>query len=318
MKKLADLKQSTKLDWRTSLVRLEGAYSDATLLAYTSDFTNFERWCVHKKRRPLPASPEAVATYLHELTDAVSVSTLRRRLAAIHKVHRLLKLESPVSHEEVTIAMRRAKRTKPSYQRQALGLTKDLKDRLIKACPDTLTGLRDRALISVGYDALCRRSELIALRIEDLELTQRRGGVVIIRRSKNDPFGTGRRAELSSLTAKYLKAWLSAAKLSSGNVFCKVDRNGYVSERPLHNATVAVIIKKRAQDARLPREKIKALSGHSMRVGAAQDMMKSGYGLLPIMMAGGWKTADVVGRYIENTDLRQIIKSSIRQGGLRI
>jgi integrase/recombinase XerD len=172
-----------------------------------------------------------------------------------------------------------------------------------------LTGLRDRAMIAVGYDALCRRSELIALCVEDLNLTRQRGGMVLIRRSKNDPYGHGRQALLSPKCVRYLVEWLRAANINSGYIFCKIDRNDYVSSRPLHNATVAVIIKKRAKDARLPREKIKGLSGHSMRVGAAQDMVKSGVDLLPIMRAGGWKSIDMVGRYIEHAGIKILLKS---------
>jgi len=260
----------------------------------------------------LPATPETVAHYITDITEHVAVSTLQRRLAAIRKIHRVLKLDNPVTDEEVTIAMRRAKRMKTTRRRQALGLTKELKEKLIKACPNTLTGLRDQAMISIGYDALCRRSELVALHVKDLKLTTRHGGSVIIRRSKNDPFGQGRTAYISPKSVKYLKAWLRAAELEDGYLFSRIDRNGYVSQRPLHNATVAVIIKKRAKDAKISREKIKGLTGHSMRVGAAQDMMKSGIDLLPIMKAGGWKTIDVVGRYVEHGDLRILLKSFFR------
>jgi integrase/recombinase XerD len=52
-------------------------------------------------------------------------------------------------------------------------------------------------------------------------------------------------------------------------------------------------------DAGLNQEIIKSISGHSMRVGAAQDMMSSGLGILPIMQAGGWKSMNVVGRYVQ-------------------
>jgi integrase/recombinase XerD len=90
-------------------------------------------------------------------------STLRRRLAGIRKLHRLMRLPNPVEDEEVLLAMRRALRTKPRRQKQAYGLTKDLRDKLIAARPETLLDLRNRAIIAVGYDTLCRRSELSRL-----------------------------------------------------------------------------------------------------------------------------------------------------------
>ena len=79
-------------------------------------------------------------------------------LAGIRKVHRLMRLPNPAEDEEVLLAMRRALRTKPRRPKQAYGLTKKLRDKLIAACPNDLLGIRNRALIAVGYDTLCRRS----------------------------------------------------------------------------------------------------------------------------------------------------------------
>jgi hypothetical protein len=74
--------------------------------------------------------------------DAVksASSTLKRRLCAIRKVHRLMRLANPVEDEEVTTALRRALRSKRRRPKQALGLIATMRDQLIAACPDTLTG----------------------------------------------------------------------------------------------------------------------------------------------------------------------------------
>src|ERR1019366_325468 len=167
--------------------RLAGAYADSTLRAYRSDFAAFDEWCLGKAQEPLPASPETVAAFIaHDAVNS-SPATLRRRLAGIRKVHRLLRLENPVDDEDVAIAMRCALRTKPRRQKQALGLTRVLRDQLIAACPDTLRGKRDRALIAVGYDTLCRRSELVSLRREDLSPLENGAMSILVRRAKNDP-----------------------------------------------------------------------------------------------------------------------------------
>ena len=144
--------------WRSAIARLEGAYSENTLRSYRADFAVFEQWCRRAACSALPASPETVAAFVAHDAVKSSPSTLRRRLAGIRKVHRLLRLENPVEDEEVLIAMRRALRTKPRRQKQARGLTRDLRDKLLAACPDSLLGLRNRALIAVGYDTLCRRA----------------------------------------------------------------------------------------------------------------------------------------------------------------
>ena len=149
------------LDWRAAIQRLDGAYSEHTLRSYRSDFTIFDRWCLGNHRVPLPATPQVVADFI--AADAVksASSTLKRRLSAIRKVHRLFRMPCPVDDEEVAIALRRAMRSKRRRPRQALGLTSTLRDQLIAACPDTLIGLRDRAMIAIGYDTLDRRSELV-------------------------------------------------------------------------------------------------------------------------------------------------------------
>jgi integrase len=116
-------------------------------------------------------------------------------------------------------------------------------------------------------------------------------------------------AYLSSNSVSHLQSWLRSEK-TRRNIFCKVDRHGSLCKRPLQNATVSIIIKQRAKDAKLLADKIKRLSGHSLHVGAAQDMMKSGIDLLPIMRAGGWRSKDAVSRYVKNVDIRSIFKSS--------
>jgi integrase/recombinase XerD len=179
-------------DWRSAIERLNGAYSENTLRGYRGDFARFEDWCLGAKRRALPASPETVAAFVAHDAIKSSSSTLRRRLAGIRKVHRLLRLGNPVEDEEVLIAMRRALRTKPRRQKQAQGLTRNVRDKLLAACPKSLLGLRNHALIAVGYDTLCRRAELVSLCLEDLAPLENGAMSILVRRAKNDPFGDGR------------------------------------------------------------------------------------------------------------------------------
>src|SRR3954452_21425094 len=150
-------------DWRKTLTLLEGAYAPSTIRAYTADFATFERWCHSVALNPLPARPSTVARFVEIDARRAAASTLQRRLAAIRKMHRLFRLENPVADEEVLLAVRRALRRKLQRPRQALGLTRDLRDQLICACPDTLMGKRNRAMIAIGYDTLCRRAELVGL-----------------------------------------------------------------------------------------------------------------------------------------------------------
>jgi site-specific recombinase XerD len=297
----APIKKSAP-DWRSAIERLDGAYSENTLRGYRADFALFENWCQLTGRGALPASPESIAAFVAHDAIKSSPSTLRRRLAGIRKVHRLLRLVNPVEDEEVLIAMRRALRIKPRRQKQAYGLTRELRDKLLAACPENLLGLRNRALIAVGYDTLCRRSELVSLRLEDLAPLENDAMSILIRRAKNDPFGDGRYGYLTPPTVEVLNAWLNAASIKKEWLFRKVisDR---VGPKPLHPYTVNRIIKGAANAAGLDPHIVESLSGHSMRVGAAQDLMAGGIGLLPIMQAGGWKSLNVIGRYVEHAEI---------------
>jgi integrase/recombinase XerD len=293
------------LNWERALQRLEGAYADGTLRAYKADIKTFVSWCNQKNRHPFPARPKILVNFISDEAESYSASTIKRRLAAISKIHRLMKLDNPISDEEVKLALRRELRKKPARPKQALGLTRKLRDQLIDACDSTLTGKRDKAIIALGYDTLSRRSELVSLNIEDLIISET-SAKVIIRRSKNDQYGVGRVAHISSKTFGLLQDWLKVANITEGPIFRAI-KHGNVSYTSLHSHSIGLIVKKAARAANFSIAEIEKLSGHSMRIGAAQDMMTSGLDILPIMAAGGWKTTNVVARYIENADISPLL-----------
>ncbi len=223
-----------------------------------------------------------------------------------------LGMVNPMADEEVLISLRRSMRLNRARPRQALALNRVMRDQLCRSCDQTLLGKRDRAVIALGYDTLCGRSEIVRLSIEDLQFLRDGSAHILIPRAKNDPFGNGRLGYISSKTAQYIRAWLRSAKINDGHLFRPIIW-GVIAERHLNPYTVNRIIKSAAARANLPQDVQNNLSGHSMRVGAAQDMMKAGFGLLPIMRAGGWKAANVVGRYVENANLANMIASARKE-----
>lgn len=295
------IRKKLKINWNESLDRLEGAYAEGTLRAYRADIQAFVNWCKTSKQRPFPARPKIVADFITHEARRLANSTLKRRLAALSKMHALLRLPNPISDEEVKIALRRALRKKASRPRQALGLSHELRDAIISTFDETLHGKRNRALITVGYDILARRSELVALNVEDIQEQSK----ILIRRTKSDPFGEGRLAALSPPSAQYLSDWLLAANITTGPIFRSV-KGTNISKKSMHEHSIGRILKIAAKEAKLPTQVVENISGHSMRIGAAQDMMLSGCDILPIMAAGGWKTINVVARYVEKTDLRKL------------
>lgn len=176
-----------------------------------------------------------------------------------------------------------------------------MRDALISTFDESLHGKRNKALVRVGYDILARRSELVSLTVEDLQEHSK----ILIRRSKNDPFGDGRLSALSPESVQYLSNWLSAANIKTGPIFRSI-RGSTISKSSMHEHSVGRILKIAAREAQLPTQVIENISSHSMRIGAAQDMMLNGCDILPIMAAGGWKTINVVARYVEKAHLTKL------------
>ncbi len=288
-------------DWRAEFKRLEGAYAPSTMRAYYADVTLFVKWCDERRLDPLPAIPSTVSLFLEDQSREKSISTVKRRLYSIRKIHQLLRLSDPTTDHDISLALRRIRRAKQSRPRQAKGLTQDYLHKFLEAQPNTLRGLRNRAMLALGYDLLTRRSELVALNVQDLTFREDGTLKALIRRSKADPFGHGRLAFASRKTTRLVKTWLDQRGSEIEPLFCPV-YHGVPIDRCLSVTTVKRIIKASAKGAGLPRADVSAFSGHSMRVGAAQDLLTMGLDTAAIMRAGGWKSVNVLARYLEHAE----------------
>ena len=294
-------KGKIRLTWRSEFQRLEGAYAPSTMRSYYADVEAFETWCGVRAIAPFPAEVETVCQFLEHQGKTKAPSTVRRRLYAIRKVHRLLRLPDPTYDEDINLSLRRVRRSKPIRPKQAKGLTRDYLHAFLASQPDTPWGLRNRAMLSLGYELLTRRSELVALQTGDLE-TRADGTLrVLIRRSKSDPFGAGRVAFTSVETADLVAAWLDWRGPHIPWLFCPIYHHKALN-RSLEVTAVKEMIKTSAKRVGLDQDDIDAFSGHSMRVGAAQDLLVRGFDTAAIMRAGGWKSINVLARYLENAE----------------
>lgn len=140
------------VDWRIEFSRLEGAYAPSTIRSYYSDTQTFVDWCKKEARCPFPASVQTVCAFIEAQGKNKAASTVRRRLYAIRKVHRLLRLPDPTHDEDINLSFRRVRRAKLTRPRQAKGLTRDYLDRFLASESDTPWGLRNRAMMSLGYE----------------------------------------------------------------------------------------------------------------------------------------------------------------------
>jgi len=146
---------------------------------------------------------------------------------------------------------------------------------------------------------MCRRDELVSLRIEDLAEASGGSGSVLIRRSKTDTAGEGATAYLSPLTMRLVGAWLEASRLKSGPLFARVVGRDGVGE-PLTAQIVSAVLRKVGQWIGLERKEWERISGHSARVGAAQDLLALNIDMASVMQAGRWRDTRMPMRYREN------------------
>ena len=289
---------ASKTDWRSEFKRLEGAYAPSTLRGYHSDIQKFTDWCAVERLEPFPAAVDTVCEFVAAQGVDLRPDSVRRCLCAIRKIHHLLRLPDPTTDEDVNLAMRRLKRAKLGRPRQAKGMTRAHLERCLAVQPDSPWGLRNRALLSLGFDLLTRRSELVALMTDDLEFRNDGTLRVIIRRGKTDPFGMGRIGFTSRRSAQLVGEWLAWRGDYIAPLFCGIYR-GTAIDRSLETTKVKLIVKEAIAAAGLPPEEVAAFSSHSLRVGAAQELLRAGFDTAAIMRAGGWKSTNVLARYLE-------------------
>ena len=289
-------------DWQTYIKRLNGAYAPATIKSYYTDMRALVDWCVRRGLNWSALSPEDVCDFLeHEARRGLCHGTLLRRVYSARRVFTLAGILDPTDDPEVGLCLRRIARARPTRPKQARGLSLATLNKFLDVQPDTPWGLRNRALLSLGYDLLARRSEITALRGEDV--SWRRDGTleVILRRSKADQFGRGRIAFTSSRSAELLNDWLEWRGGDIDPVFCAIYR-GVAINRPLSGSTVKNIIKSSAHAAGYDQWVVDAFSTHSLRVGAAQELLRRGHDSVAIMRAGGWRTPTILARYLEKAE----------------
>jgi len=284
---------------RQTIEKIDGAYAQSTIRAYKSNFENFIRFCDENNTTGLPASSEIVASYIKKLSGHLKSSSIKIAVASIAALHNLNSLNDPTQTPDVKIEMRRMYRTLGRYAKQAYGINKTLLDKMLATTDNSLRGFRDRAILLVAYDSLCRRSELVSLEFEDILINDKDGSVKLkLRKSKTDPHGAGKNLYLSNEAQKALIEWIVKSEVSSGKIFRAISATGRIKEN-LNSAQIGRIFKKLASASAADSHIIKMISGHSMRVGAAQDLMSAGASLPIIMNRGRWSKVDTVMRYIE-------------------
>ena len=281
------------------------AKAENTIVAYRSDWRHFTGWCEQHGRESIPASPETVALYLSDLAREHKASTVTRRAVAINQAHQAAGHESPTATAVVRTLLSGIRRTKgiaPTTKTPTL--TNDIR-LMVAALPTGLLGVRDRALLLVGFAGAFRRSELVAVNREDCEFT-REGLVITLRRSKTDQEGQGRKVAIPHGSAadtcpvQALRAWLKAAGITAGPVFRPLNRHGQILSGRLSDKAVVRAVKAYAGAAGLDPTRY---AGHSLRAGLATAAAIAGASERSIMNQTGHRSTVMVRRYIRDGNL---------------
>jgi integrase len=276
----------------------EGAYSANTLRAQKADGAIFQAFCEGRRESFLPADPATIRAFIeHEVTVGKKPATVRRYIATIGRAHIGAGLLNPCSSEAVRLALKKMGRETSARQAaRALGW-KEIKE-FIGSAGQGLRADRERALLCVAYETLGRRGELVALELRDIEFWPNGTGQALIRRGKTDAEGQGRVAYLSRETVKWLKIWLEHANISEGPIFRRLIGRDEIGD-PLHPGSIAPIFKRVGQWIGMPARFVAEVSGHSTRVGAAQDLAELDIDIAAITQAGGWKSTRMPLQYAE-------------------
>jgi len=292
----------TALQMLSDLLRhIDGAYAPNTIRAYKADMQEFIEYCSQTNKEALPADSMAVSDFLMSTTTTgIKNSTVRRKAASISAIHRLLNYTDPTKHPEVKITLRKISRQLGNRSDQAYPITRELLDKLLNVCNEDARGIRNKALLLLAYDSMRRRSELISLRIEDINWLPNQTCCILLRRSKTDQQATGKWIHLTSEATAALKQWLEISQLSEGFILRGITPAGNITNG-LCESRIPRIYKTLAKRAGLNEDVISGISGHSMRVGGAQDLLSFGASLPQIMVKGGWSKTDTVMRYVERS-----------------
>jgi len=284
---------------------VEEATAPNTRRAYRTDWQDFVAWCTAHQHIALPATPETVVLYLTDRSAVMKVATLRRRLVSITKAHQAAQLDPPtrslIVHEVMHGIARHKAAVGEQVNQKTAAVTETIR-LMVRTRDNTPIGIRDRALLLVGFAGAFRRSELVHIDREDVRIT-REGLTIYLMRSKTDQEGQGQLVGIpyghyeETCPVRALQHWLKASGITSGPIFRPITRHGVIQPTRLSPKAVASIVKRTATAAGLdPAE----YAGHSLRAGLATAAGAAGVEERHIMRQTRHKSVEVARRYIRH------------------
>ncbi|WP_317192388.1 tyrosine-type recombinase/integrase [Hymenobacter jeongseonensis] len=274
-----------------------------TVRAYAGDWKRFTSWCALHQLASLPAPVDALAGFLTELADAgKKVATIQRHAAAIAKAHALAGHDSPTADKKIKVLLKGIAREKKTRIKQAAAFTLASFKRTIRAIDvSTPTGLRNRALLLLGFTGAFRRSELEALNIEDLAFDEE-GLVVSLDKSKTNQLGQAEEKAIfyspdpALCPIRALQAWLRVLDRDAGCVFVSLRKHQRLTTRRMTTKYINLIVQ---QHLGAP------YTAHSLRASFVTVSKLNGADDSKVMNQTKHKTSAMIRRYTRLDNVRQ-------------
>ncbi|ABD81222.1 site-specific integrase [Saccharophagus degradans] len=282
---------------------ITAATSDNTRKTYRSAIKQFEKWGGR-----LPSDPQTLIQYLLARAQASSIRTLDLHLTAIGQWHRYQGMENPVDAPLVRKAMEGIRRTHGQPKRKAKALRLEHIGQMVghlQQQPNSNKRARDLALVLSGFFGAFRRSELVAIDIDDL-LWEPEGLIVRMPHSKTDQESAGQMRALpygnkGVCPAAAIKSWINIANIESGPLFRPINRWDQIKQRRLGAGAINDLLK--ALGANCGFDFVPDLSSHSLRRGLSTSAARERVDFELIKKQGGWKSDATVWEYIEEGQL---------------
>ncbi len=296
---------------------LSSALANNTRIAYEKGWHCFKDYCANKNINPFSATAEEVVDFIIELATRpspksgkiLSMGTLALYRSGINKKYTETGKISPANHPKVNAVFKGLGRIRGTTSRQVKALREHHIKRMLDQCGVTLIGLRDAAIIAIGFAAALRRSEICGLTMDDVEFIKPvKGGdpekmFIYIRKSKTDQQGKGQKIAIPE--GKYLKPiqrlqdWLQASGIIHGYLFQTMKRGGRLRGRPMHHSDIPRLVKHYAGLIGLDSREV---SGHSLRAGFVTSAAVHHARLDKIMEITRHSNPQTVMRYIRDAD----------------
>ncbi len=285
--------------------------SENTRVAYAKGWKCFASWCQSVGVIPGEASSDDVVRFLVAIAredrigggKPLALSTLRLYRTGLNDYWRRLGKPSPASAAAVDEVLRGLARLRGDKPRRVKALRENQILAMLGSCGENLHGLRDAAVLSLGFAAALRRSELCSLQTEDIERKEENGVLVHVKQSKTDALGIGQKVAVIEGKAikpiARLQHWLNASGIAHGYVFQTLLRGGVVSGRPLDPGDVARVVKRHARRIGLEPSDY---SGHSLRAGFVTSAAAHHARIDKIMEVTRHRSAETVLQYIRDEE----------------